>query len=125
METPAPAHAGVRFPPPLLYAAALVAGWLLHRSWPLPIAAGESTVRVVGAMACVLASFLIGGAAVTSRALDGWQLRTGSSAKPATIKAGAATIPLPDKLDPSKLLLQIREPSSGAEWTDVFARVGV
>ena len=30
---------GVRFPPPLLYVAAVVAGWLLDRQWPLPIGA--------------------------------------------------------------------------------------
>jgi protein-S-isoprenylcysteine O-methyltransferase Ste14 len=28
---------GVRVPPPLLYAGAVIAGWLLDRLWPLPI----------------------------------------------------------------------------------------
>lgn len=28
-------HAGVRFPPPLLFAAGFLIGWLLHRAWPL------------------------------------------------------------------------------------------
>ena len=28
---------GVHFPPPLFYASAVLAGWLLNRSWPLPI----------------------------------------------------------------------------------------
>jgi len=77
----------------------------------------------VNAAARELTVQVIEGAAA-SRALDGWQIRTATTAKPATIKVGAATIPLPDKLDPSKLLLQIREPSANAEWTDVFARLG-
>jgi protein-S-isoprenylcysteine O-methyltransferase Ste14 len=34
---------GVRFPPPLLYLAAIVAGWLLDHQWPLPI--GGATPR--------------------------------------------------------------------------------
>jgi protein-S-isoprenylcysteine O-methyltransferase Ste14 len=38
---------GVRVPPPLLYAAAVVGGWLLHRQWPLPV--GNGTVLTVGA----------------------------------------------------------------------------
>jgi hypothetical protein len=62
--------------------------------------------------------------AAPSRALDGWQVRTGTGGKPVAIKGGVAAISLPDKLDPSKLLLQIREPASGAEWTDLFARLG-
>jgi len=28
---------GVHFPPPLFYAGAVIAGWLLDRTWPLPI----------------------------------------------------------------------------------------
>ena len=38
---------GVRVPPPLLYAAAVVGGWLLHRQWPLPV--GNGTALTVGA----------------------------------------------------------------------------
>jgi protein-S-isoprenylcysteine O-methyltransferase Ste14 len=46
METTAPpAHAGVKFPPPLVYAAGLVAGWLLDWEWPWRIAARPSTWR--------------------------------------------------------------------------------
>ena len=41
---------GVRFPPPLLYAAAVLAGWLIDRQWPLPI--GAATPRLT--LACVL-----------------------------------------------------------------------
>lgn len=42
----APAHAGVRFPPPFVYVLGIVGGWLLDR-WvmPLPITAGPSRTR--------------------------------------------------------------------------------
>jgi hypothetical protein len=58
-------------------------------------------------------------------AMDGWQIRTGTTTKdkPSTLKAGLAAISLPEKLDASKLVLQVRD-ASGGEWTDVFARVG-
>jgi protein-S-isoprenylcysteine O-methyltransferase Ste14 len=36
-ETDSP---GVKFPPPFLYAAAVVGGFLLDRRWPMPIGAG-------------------------------------------------------------------------------------
>jgi protein-S-isoprenylcysteine O-methyltransferase Ste14 len=36
-------NAGVRFPPPVLYAAAVLVGWLLDRQWPMPI--GFATPR--------------------------------------------------------------------------------
>jgi protein-S-isoprenylcysteine O-methyltransferase Ste14 len=42
-------NAGVRFPPPLLYVAGVVAGWLLDRAWPLRIALDASAQRMVGA----------------------------------------------------------------------------
>ena len=35
---------GVRFPPPLLYAAAVLGGWLIDRQWPMPI--GVATARL-------------------------------------------------------------------------------
>lgn len=35
----------MRIPPPLIYAAAGVGGWLLHRRWPWPI--GGGTLRIV------------------------------------------------------------------------------
>jgi protein-S-isoprenylcysteine O-methyltransferase Ste14 len=58
-----PDSPGVHFPPPLLYAVAVIGGWLLHRQWPLPIANG--TALTVGAwllVACwaVLAGMSIG-----------------------------------------------------------------
>ncbi len=54
-------HAGVHFPPPLLYVAGLAAGWGLHRWQPLPLTAGASWVREIsGAVGVVvwLALFL-------------------------------------------------------------------
>ena len=61
-----------------------------------------------------------------SLAMEGWQVRVGTGAKdkPVIIKAGAATIPLAEKPEPTKLLLQVRDPAANAEWADVFARVG-
>ena len=40
-----PANAGVHFPPPLLYVAGIVAGWLAHRVHPLPITGHPSAAR--------------------------------------------------------------------------------
>ena len=40
MDGSAPAHPGVRFPPPLLFVFGLGAGWLLHRAYPLPLLEG-------------------------------------------------------------------------------------
>jgi protein-S-isoprenylcysteine O-methyltransferase Ste14 len=44
-------NAGVRFPPPLMYASAVFVGWLLDRQWPLPI--GAASFRLVPAWALV------------------------------------------------------------------------
>ncbi|HEV7990372.1 MAG TPA: isoprenylcysteine carboxylmethyltransferase family protein [Gemmatimonadaceae bacterium] len=53
MTTPSkPAHAGVNFPPPGIYVAGIVAGWLLHRLRPLPITSGASTARIAAAAVC-------------------------------------------------------------------------
>lgn len=41
-----PPHAGVHFPPPLVYLLGLVAGWLLQRWIPWSITAGYSRVRL-------------------------------------------------------------------------------
>jgi protein-S-isoprenylcysteine O-methyltransferase Ste14 len=49
-DAPPIPHAGVGFPPPLLYAAGLFIGWLVHRNWPLPLTAGASQLREVVAM---------------------------------------------------------------------------
>jgi protein-S-isoprenylcysteine O-methyltransferase Ste14 len=50
----APAHAGVRFPPPFVYVFGIAGGWALDR-WvaPLPITAGPSRTRDV--VAAILA----------------------------------------------------------------------
>jgi protein-S-isoprenylcysteine O-methyltransferase Ste14 len=53
-DVSSPPHAEVRFPPPLLYVAGIVAGMLLHRWWPLPITAGASAWRTVGAAAGIV-----------------------------------------------------------------------
>ena len=38
-----PDSPGVSFPPPFVYAAAVIGGWLLNRAWPLRIASGGPT----------------------------------------------------------------------------------
>jgi protein-S-isoprenylcysteine O-methyltransferase Ste14 len=50
-----PRHAGVNFPPPLLYVAGIALGWLLQRWRPLSITAGPSVVRTI----CAAAAFVI------------------------------------------------------------------
>ena len=47
-------HAGVKFPPPFVYAAAVVAGWLLNRAWPLRVSSG-GWPRAAVAWLCVAA----------------------------------------------------------------------
>jgi protein-S-isoprenylcysteine O-methyltransferase Ste14 len=43
-----PAHAGVHFPPPFVYAAGIIIGWLLGRAWPWPITrVPDSTAAMV------------------------------------------------------------------------------
>jgi protein-S-isoprenylcysteine O-methyltransferase Ste14 len=54
---------GVRVPPPLLYAVAVVGGWLANRRWPLPVAGGTILLVAAGLLvaACaVLAASSIG-----------------------------------------------------------------
>ena len=46
-----PTHAGIPYPPPLLYVAGIVAGWLVHRAAPLPITGHPSAVRTALAIA--------------------------------------------------------------------------
>lgn len=46
----APAHAGVRFPPPLVYLIGIALGWLLDRWIPWPITSGPSQGRYVAAV---------------------------------------------------------------------------
>jgi protein-S-isoprenylcysteine O-methyltransferase Ste14 len=46
-----PANAGVHYPPPLLYVAGIVAGWLAQRAHPLTITGNPSLVRTSLAIA--------------------------------------------------------------------------
>lgn len=49
-------HPNVRVPPPLVYVAGFVAGWLIDRRWPLPIAGAEHH----GARVAIAVAFLVG-----------------------------------------------------------------
>ena len=55
----APRSPGVHVPPPLIYAAGIGAGWLLHRWRPLPITDGPSTARMLLALLCGLLYLVI------------------------------------------------------------------
>src|SRR5438128_5144896 len=55
---------GVRIPPPLIYAAALVGGWLLDRWWSLPI--GGDSIRLVIAWLLFAGFLLLFGSAIGS-----------------------------------------------------------
>ena len=46
---------GVRFPPPLLYLAAVVAGWLLDRQWPLTVGAATPRRALAGLLIALCA----------------------------------------------------------------------
>ena len=50
--TEPPDNAGVRFPPPLLYALAVLGGYLLDRRWPLPV--GDRVIVHVLAWALII-----------------------------------------------------------------------
>jgi protein-S-isoprenylcysteine O-methyltransferase Ste14 len=63
-NTAVPPHAGVRFPPPFVYAAGILAGWLLDRKWRSPIAAHPSSWQSVLAAALIAFAFLLMIAAV-------------------------------------------------------------
>jgi len=56
------ANPGIHFPPPFIYVAGIILGWLVDRLRPLPIA-GPHVLRVLLAIACVLAWLLLAGAA--------------------------------------------------------------
>jgi len=45
----APAHAGVRFPPPLVYGVGIALGWLVGRWVAWPITTGPSQTRLIAA----------------------------------------------------------------------------
>jgi protein-S-isoprenylcysteine O-methyltransferase Ste14 len=54
-DASSPPHAGVAYPPPLLYVVGLAVGVGLHRWRPWPITAGASTARMTLAILCLLA----------------------------------------------------------------------
>lgn len=58
---PTVAHPGVHFPPPLLFVAAFLAGWLFHREWPVAMLPDEwSTAReIAGALLVATGSALV------------------------------------------------------------------
>lgn len=53
VDAASPPHAGVHVPPPMLYVAGFLLGWLLHRPWPAPITAGASIGRMLAAWLCI------------------------------------------------------------------------
>jgi protein-S-isoprenylcysteine O-methyltransferase Ste14 len=59
-----PDNPGVRVPPPLFYALAILVGWLLDRRWPLPV--GGDGARVATAWLLVAASVLLMGGGIQS-----------------------------------------------------------
>ncbi len=58
----APDNPGVRVPPPLVYLGAVIGGWLLDRSVPLPI--GRGTWLTVGAWLLVAAWAVLGASSI-------------------------------------------------------------
>ena len=52
-EAPPIPHPGIGFPPPLIYAGGLAAGWWVHLRWPLPLTAGASRPREMVAAVCI------------------------------------------------------------------------
>ena len=57
-----PDNPGVRFPPPLLYALAVIGGYLLNRRWPLPVGGGVF-IKVL-AWALTLASLALAASSI-------------------------------------------------------------
>jgi hypothetical protein len=59
-----------------------------------------------------------------SRALDGYDFRLGhppTDLQTTQLKAGVAALKLPDRIDPARLVLQIKE-RAAPDWTDLFTR---
>jgi len=54
---------GIHYPPPLIFVAGIVIGWLVDRLRPLPITDGPSLLRFALALLCGIAWFLLFGAA--------------------------------------------------------------
>ena len=64
-ESAPPASAGVRFPPPFVYAIGILAGWLLDRRWRWAITDHPTTWRPVVAAALIIAWLVLFAAAAT------------------------------------------------------------
>jgi len=62
----APTNAGVHYPPPLLYVAGIVAGWLMERVRALPITGHPSTVRDTLALVFALGWLVLFAPALTA-----------------------------------------------------------
>lgn len=58
VSTPLP-HAGVHFPPPLIYAIGLGAGWLVDRHWRWAISGHPAGWRTITAAAFIVTWFLL------------------------------------------------------------------
>jgi len=56
---------GVHFPPPLIYVAGIVLGWLIDRLRPLPITGGPSVLRFALAFLCGIVWLLLSVAALS------------------------------------------------------------
>jgi len=54
---------GIHYPPPLIFVAGIVLGWLVDRLRPLPITDGPSLLRFALALICGIAWLLLFGAA--------------------------------------------------------------
>jgi len=67
-----PPHPGVRFPPPFVYAAGILVGWLLDRRWPWRITAHPSWWQPVAVAALIAFAFVIAASAMTLF----WRART-------------------------------------------------
>jgi protein-S-isoprenylcysteine O-methyltransferase Ste14 len=68
--TSPPDSAAVAFPPPFLFAAAVVGGSLLNRPWPLPVHAGASWRIAAGILAALSLMLIFGSIGLF------WQRRT-------------------------------------------------
>ena len=59
MSEAKPQPSGVHVPPPVVYAAGLLIGWLIDQRLVVPITVGQSTGRLVAAAVCVAAGLAV------------------------------------------------------------------
>jgi protein-S-isoprenylcysteine O-methyltransferase Ste14 len=115
---------GVRFPPPLLYAGALAAGFLVQRRWPIAILPGMPfAARIAGAI------LALAGAALAISAV-GMFRRAGTSPNP-TRPASALAVRGPYRFTRNPMYLGLALVSAGfalfwnALWPLVFLPVAI